>query len=97
MSSARSEVAAALAPTREAVLAWLARALEQEFEIPAHDVRPEAHLVDDLDLDSIDGVALIVRLEEDTGLRVEREALLACRTVLDLVELVRGRLAERDE
>ncbi len=84
-----------LEPTAGAVHAWLATVLEQEFEIQASQVRADAHLVDDLDLDSLDGVVLIVRLEDETGLEVEVEELRGCRTVADLVELVRARLAER--
>jgi acyl carrier protein len=94
MSSARSD-AVTLEATPRAVFEWLARALEEEFEIAKGDIRPDAHLVDDLDLDSIDAVALIVRMEEETGLRIEREALKTCRRVADVVELLRARLAER--
>lgn len=41
------------APTLEPEAAWatLVKLLDQEFGIPAREVRPEAHLVRDLELD----------------------------------------------
>jgi acyl carrier protein len=68
------------------------RVLRTEFELEAEDLGEDAHLVDDLELDSVDAVALAVRLEEETGIALEEEALKAMRTVRDVVGVVSERL-----
>ena len=64
--------------------------LTEVFEIPAADIRPEANLKDDLDLDSIDAVDLMVKLQETTGQKVTPEQFETVRTVKDLVVLVQA-------
>jgi len=68
------------------------RVLRTEFELEAENLGEDAHLVDDLELDSVDAVALAVRLEEETGIALEEEALKAMRTVRDVVGVVSERL-----
>ena len=68
------------------------RVLRTEFELEGEDLGEDAHLIDDLELDSIDAVALAVRLEEETGIALEEEALKAMRTVRDVVGVVSERL-----
>jgi acyl carrier protein len=74
-------------------LALLRRVLESEFEIEPDAVTPEARLGDDLDLDSIDAVALAARLERETGAVLKEDRLREVRTVRDVIALVRGLLA----
>lgn len=52
---------------KEQVFAQVKDALEELFEIDAADIVPEAHLYQDLDLDSIDAVDLVVHLQNVTG------------------------------
>jgi acyl carrier protein len=58
------------------------------FEIPQKDIRPDALLMDDLNLDSIDAVDLMVKLQETTGKKVTPDQFENIRTVQDLVLLV---------
>lgn len=44
-------------------------ALIELFELDAEEITPEAHLYQDLDLDSIDAVDLVVHLQNVTGKR----------------------------
>ena len=74
------------------MLELVRRVLAAEFELDAAAIDEATHLVDDLDLDSVDAVALAVRLEEETDLALEEEALKALRTVGDVVGAVHGRL-----
>ena len=60
----------------------------REFELEPAEVQPGSLLKDDLDLDSVDAVALLVRLEEETGLRLREEQLKALRTVDDVARTV---------
>lgn len=63
------------------------------FGIPEADIRPDAMLAEDLDLDSIDAVDLMVRLQEATGRKVAPDQFEAVKTVQDLVELVQALVA----
>ena len=69
------------------------RVLRTEFELDDAELAESAHLVDDLDLDSVDAVALAVRLEEETGLALEEEELKGMRTLADVVGVLHERLA----
>ncbi|MBY7788944.1 acyl carrier protein [Vibrio fluvialis] len=63
-------------------------ALVELFEIDADDIQPDAHLYQDLDLDSIDAVDLVVHLQQVTGKKIKPEEFKAVRTVEDVVEAV---------
>jgi acyl carrier protein len=65
------------------------------FELDAGSVTLDAHLIDDLDLDSIDAIDMAARLQELTGRRVPEDALKAIRTISDVVDLVHAELAAR--
>jgi acyl carrier protein len=78
--------------TKEQILARVRQILVESFELEPDDVRPDAHLIDDLDLDSIDAIDLAVSLEEETGLDVSEDELREIRLVQDVVELIHGRL-----
>ncbi len=67
--------------------------LSAEFEFDEAELRPAAHLTDDLDLDSVDAVALLVRLEDATGLELGEDDLRSLVTLQDVVDLVAARLA----
>jgi len=62
--------------------------LVQSFEIDPAAIVPTAHLIDDLDLDSIDAIDLAVVLEEQTGLDITEQELMQIRVVQDVVDLV---------
>jgi acyl carrier protein len=65
------------------------------FELDAAAITLDAHLIEDLDLDSIDAIDMAARLQELTGRRVPEDALKAIRTIGDVVELVHRELAAR--
>lgn len=82
-------------PSPQFLLETLRRVFESEFQIAPEAVEPRAHLVDDLDLDSVDAVALAARLEEETGLALEGDDIRAMTTVASVLEIVSTRLRER--
>lgn len=53
--------AAQLPRTKDEIYDRVARILIDSFELEASQVRPDAHLIDDLDLDSIDAIDLVHR------------------------------------
>jgi len=67
--------------------------LEEMFEIPPKKVSLEARLNEDLDLDSIDAVDLVVRLQELTSRKFSPEEFKSVRTVGDVVDRVHALLA----
>jgi acyl carrier protein len=79
--------------SKDEVSQWVAGLLVRQFEVPASAIHWDAHLFEDLDLDSIDAIDFMVTLEEVGGLRVQEEELRAMRRFSDLVELVYGKLA----
>ncbi len=79
--------------TRDEILAKVQDIMVDMFEIDRADVTPEAHLMDDLDLDSIDAIDMVVKLQEMTGERVPEDKLRQIRTVKDVVDLIEAKLA----
>ena len=91
--SARSTSTLPQSASREQIFARVAELLAEAFDLSPEQVRLDSHLIDDLDLDSIDAIDLVVGLEEETGLDVSESELRAIRVVGDIVELVHGKLA----
>ena len=79
------------ATSQNAIFELVREVLQKEFEFGADELSLDTHLVDDLDLDSIDAIDLAVRLEERTGVSFEEEELKAIRTIRDVVDLIDGR------
>lgn len=75
-------------PDRETIDAHLRDTLVRMFEIPAEDIRPEARLYEDLDIDSLDAVDLIVELRQLTGIQVKPEQFQEVHTVGDVVDAI---------
>ncbi|RDJ25217.1 acyl carrier protein [Bosea caraganae] len=58
------------------------------FEVPADKVTPDARLYEDLDLDSIDAVDLIVKLQDLTDQKFKPDDFKSARTVADVADRV---------
>lgn len=80
--------------TRDEIQAKLTGYLTEMFEVPAEAITLEAKLYEDLDLDSIDAVDLVVKLQELTGRKIKPEQFKTVRTVGDVVEQVHELFAE---
>lgn len=75
-------------PSRDEVFAELSRYLRDAFEVPDDKISLEARLFEDLDLDSIDAVDLVVKLQDYTGKKIRVAEFKSVRTVGDVVERV---------
>jgi acyl carrier protein len=62
--------------------------LVEMFEVPREKITRDARLFEDLDLDSIDAVDLIVKLQDLTGRKFKPEEFKSVRTVGDLIDHV---------
>lgn len=74
--------------TREEIFATLSQYLQEMFELPAERITLDAKLFEELDLDSIDAVDLVVRLQDLTGKRIKPDQFKTVRTVSDVVDRV---------
>lgn len=80
--------------SKQEILAHIRSAMAELFELEPSAIRLESHLIDDLDLDSIDAIDMAARLQQMTGRRVPEDALKSIRTIADVVELVHEQLTE---
>ena len=83
--------------TKEEVLAEIKKVLVDEFELDEAKLVPEAKLFEDLDLDSIDAVDLVVRLQNITGLKVKAEDFKAIRTLGDVADVIVRLISEQQK
>ena len=81
------------ATTGDRAFALVTRLLRSNFDVEQEKLRPDALVVDDLDLDSLDAVDLAGQLEEEAGVLLSDDAMSGVRTLEDVVQLVRADLA----
>lgn len=62
--------------------------LVAEFEVDAAKLAPETNLFTELDLDSIDAVDLVVRIQQETGKKVNPADFRQIRTLADVTKAV---------
>ena len=62
--------------------------------LPAEQLVPEARLVEDLGLDSLDAVELAISVERKFDIEVPEEELTKLKTVADMVALVESRVQQ---
>lgn len=74
--------------TREQILNTVKEILINDFECEEDKLTPEAKLFEDLDLDSIDAIDLIVRLQKIINKKVNPEDFKQIRTLQDIVVTV---------
>lgn len=76
----------------ETVIARVNTILVEEFELDPDEVTPDARLREDLELDSLDGMDLIVALEKELSIRVDEKQLLTLKTVGEVQDFLRSSL-----
>ena len=83
-----ADLDASAALTRDEVASRVRALLQSEFALDLEQTLPQARLQEDLDLDSIDLVAIAMRLEQEMGFLAKDNPLRSLRTVQDLVGFV---------
>ena len=66
--------------------------LIDEFEIEESTLGPDAHLIDDLGIESLDFVDIVVSIEKEFGFKVKREEITDVRTLSDLCGYIEKRV-----
>jgi acyl carrier protein len=79
--------------SKDEIFSTLRGYLHEMFEVPEAKITYEARLFEDLDLDSIDAVDLVVKLQEYTGRRIAPAEFKAVRTVGDVVDKIHAQLS----
>ena len=72
----------------EDIRAAVDKIMIEEFEVEPSVLRPDAQLAEDLDMDSLDGVDLVVALEKTFSCRIPEEEARGIRTLSDIYEKV---------
>ena len=70
------------------IMGVLSKYLQDLFDLPAEKITLSARLFDDLDLDSIDAVDLMVKLQEYTGRKISPSEFKSVRTIGDVVDKI---------
>jgi len=73
---------------REDVFSQLQDVIAEFFEIDKEEITPDAKLYEDLDLDSIDAIDLIVKVQNMIGKKVKAEDFKSARTVDEVVDII---------
>ena len=71
---------------QKAIYEEVSALLVKVFEIDPQDIKPEARLYEDLDLDSIDAIDMIDHLQKKIGKKIKPEDFKTVRTVQDVVD-----------
>jgi acyl carrier protein len=79
--------------TYEEIFARIRATLVELFELSPQDVRPDARLLEDLEIDSIDVVDLMDHVRRFTGKKVTATDFRSVRTVDDLTQVVQRLLS----
>jgi acyl carrier protein len=79
--------------TRQDIFAHITDLMADMFELDPAVLTEDAHLYDDLDIDSIDAVDLIVELKNYTGKKISPDDFKNVRTLGDIVTAVEDLLA----
>ncbi len=74
--------------TKDEIYSKLKETLVNDFDIEESDIKPEANIVTDLDLDSIDAVELIVKMKPYLNDKIEPEIFKSVKTVQDVVNIL---------
>ncbi len=66
----------------------LSKYLQDLFDLPTEKLILTARLSEDLDLDSIDAIDLVVKLQEYTGRKISPSEFKSVRTIGDVVDKI---------
>jgi acyl carrier protein len=79
-------------PSKDDVLREIQQWMKELFELDSDRVQPDARLIEDLDLDSLDAFDLAVKVEEVTGIAFDENQIRELRTVEDVLTAIHGTL-----
>jgi len=82
--------------TKQKLHTLFVEVLAEHFEIAGEQVNTRAKLVADLDLDSLDRIALGAEIEARSGITLADNDIRDCETVGDVIDRLAARMDERE-
>lgn len=76
---------------REKIVTIINQFLTEEFEIDEGALVPEALLIQDLGIESLDFVDIVVIIEQEFGFKVTREEMVNVKTLDDMYNYIAER------
>jgi acyl carrier protein len=73
----------------EEIIVTVNKILTEDFEVEASLLKPESRLNEDIGLDSLDGVDLIVAIEEKFECRIREEEARDMKTLQDIYDSIK--------
>lgn len=70
--------------------------LEENLSVSSSDITPQAHLLDDLGVDSLESVEVVMSIEEEFGIEIPDEDAEKLLTVPDLLQYLEKRLTDAE-
>jgi len=77
---------------RTEIIAKVNEFMVEEFEINESALGGDAHLINDLGIESLDFVDIVVSIEKEFGFKVKREEITGVRTLNDLYAYIENRV-----
>jgi len=74
--------------TKDQITVWIVDMLHEMFELDKARITSQSNLYSDLDIDSIDAVDIVVKLNQMTGKRIQPDVFRTVRTVQDVVDVL---------
>ena len=75
--------------TEQEIITITNKVFEESFEIEREKLQPQAHIFNDLGLDSLDAVDLVVALEKSFGVKIRNDDKVRdIRTVQDVYQFI---------
>ena len=75
--------------TEQEVIDIIHKVFEESFEIKRERLQPQAHIFNDLGLDSLDIIDLVVALQQSFGVNIrDEEGIRNIRTLQDLYQFI---------
>jgi acyl carrier protein len=88
LAAVSDRLLARLRMTSQDIFQTLKTTLIEQFELDPESITPQARLKEDLDLDSIDAVDMIIKMQELTGCKISPEEFKQVQTVGDVEQVV---------
>ena len=79
---------------KQEIFERMASMMVDMFDLERSSITLESKLFEDWDLDSLDAIDMVVKLEELTGHRLRESELRTVRTVRDVVDLIHARFGQ---
>lgn len=76
---------------KQEIFERMASMMVDMFDLDRSSIKLESKIFEDLDLDSLDAIDMVVKLEELTGHRLQEAELRTVRTVQDVVNLIHAK------